>query len=146
MFRVTSLLLGAALAAGCSTSAQVDNPFAGGGGGNEAEMAAFAASSEFPADVEASDDLRATVLVNRNDRTIQVINASNQAIRDARIWINGSFVGRLDNLPANGAVTLPMDAFYDRTGTRLSDVQAGANRVQLQSGDTLYNLQGPVFE
>jgi hypothetical protein len=145
MFRWTSILLGAAFVAGCSSSAQVDNPFAGGGG-SEAEMAAFAASSEFPADAEASDDLRATALVNRNDRTIQIINSSNEAIRDARIWINGSFVGRLDNLPANGAVTLPMDMFYDRTGTRLSDVQAGANRVQLQAGDTLYNVQGPVFE
>lgn len=145
MLRFLPLMTAAALLIGCA--GEVNNPFSDSGANiNEAQAAAFAASHEYPADVEASNELPLTVLISRGDGEIQVINASDQAIRDGIVWVNGSFAAELENLPANGTVTLPRDAFFDRSGARLSNVQTSANRVQLQIDDRLHNLQGPVFE
>jgi hypothetical protein len=112
----------------------------------DARMAAWAATSDYPSDAKASNDLKAMALVDRASNTIRILNASDRAMHDARVWVNGSFVGRLDNLPPNGSATLQGSNFFDRTGSRLSEMSSTIKSVQLQVGNDVYNVMGPVFE
>jgi hypothetical protein len=148
MIRHTMILLGAltlALPMGCRTEAEVRSPF-GSTQGQRAELAAYAASQEYPADAEASDELRAAALVDRRANTIKIVNFSDQPIRDADVWVNGNFLHRVPSVPPNGSVTVHRNQFYDARGQNLAGVQTAATRVQIASGDELYNLLGPVFE
>lgn len=131
---------------GCQAGAQFDPQFGRTAAADRTQLAAYAASTEFPRDAEASDDLRAAALIDRRANTVRVLNFSDRPLRDASIWVNGSFVNRVDTIPANGSITIPSADFYDATGRSLSAQATTANVVQLQVGDDLYNLQGPVYD
>lgn len=139
-----AIIVGGLFLAGCSTSAEVSNPF-DENTSSEAQLAAFAASSQFP-NQEASNDLTATALVHRDTGMIQIINASNKPLTNAKVWVNGQFVTKVNSIPANGSVRIPRSQFYDQTGRTLSGTNTTAQRIQLQTSDNLYNLQGPVFD
>jgi hypothetical protein len=147
MFRHMLILLGAAALAapiGCRTEAEVRSPFRGGD--DRAALAAHAARTQYPTDVEASDEMRAAALIDRRANTIQILNFSDQPIRDADVWVNGNFVYRVDSIPPNGSTTLSRNQFYDARGQSLANVQTTATRVQIVVEDELYNLLGPAFE
>jgi hypothetical protein len=90
MLRPAAIALAGFILVGCSTSASVDNPFKGDDT-QKTQLAAFAAQSQYP-NKQASDDLRATALVNRKDGTIKIINSTSQALTDAKVWVNGAYV------------------------------------------------------
>jgi hypothetical protein len=146
-----ALLIGglcAAVGAGCSAGASFDPEF-GRSNDNDAQrtqLAAFAAQQQFPRDARASDDLRAAALINREKNTIRILNFSDRPLNDAVVWVNGAFVHRVSTVPPNGSVSIPRAQFYDSTGRSLSNQATSANRVQIQWGEELYNLQGPVYE
>ena len=134
---------------GCSAGAEFDPQFGSAKqtDSERTQLAAFAAQQQYPRDASASDDLRAAALINREKNTIRVLNFSDRPLNDAVIWVNGSFVHRVERqIPPNGSVTIPRAQFYDATGRSLSNQSTSANRVQIQWGDELYNLQGPVME
>ena len=146
-----ALLLGglcATIGAGCSAGASFDPKF----GRNDTtdaqrtQLAAFAAQQQYPRDASASNDLRAAVLINRENNTLRILNFSDRPLNDAVVWVNGAFVHRVAAIPPNGSVTIPRDQFYDSNGRSLANQSTTANRVQVQLGDQLYNLQGPVYE
>ena len=112
----------------------------------QTQLAAFAASAEYPRETQASDNLRAAAVINRENDTIRVYNFSDRPLRDAHVWVNGAYVHKVDNIPPNGSVTIRRANFYDSTGRSLASQSTSANRVQVQWGDELYNLQGPVYE
>ena len=138
--------VGSAAVAGCSTSAELNSPF---GAGNQADaaarQAAYAASSEYPS-TQPSRDLRATALINRGDNTIKIINPSDEAIADARVWVNGAFVARVASIPSHGTVVLNRVQFYDSGGRTLADTKTSATKVELQAGKDFHELLGPVVE
>ena len=41
---------------------------------------------------------------------------------------------------------MPLKAFYDRDGRAFPAKSVGIDRVQVEVGDDLYNLDGPVYE
>jgi hypothetical protein len=112
----------------------------------ETQKAAMAATAQYPQDAQVTEDMRATVLVQRDGERIRIINASDQAIRDARIWINGSYVANLDSLGPRSIVTLRRGDFYNDNGRTLAMEGATVQRVELQSNNQLHRLYGPVFE
>ena len=68
-------------------------------------------------------------------------------MNDADVWVNGTYVYRANAIPPKGSVTLPLKAFYDRDGRALATAKSvGIDRVQIEVGDDLYNLDGPVYE
>ena len=146
----TLLIVGlcAAAGAGCSAGASFDPKF-GRDNDNDAQrtqLAAFAAQQQYPRDARASDDLRAAALIDREDNTLRILNFSDRPLNDAVVWVNGAFVHRVASVPPNGSVTIPRGQFYDANGRSLANQATSANRVQIQWGDELYNLQGPVYE
>jgi hypothetical protein len=144
MFRAVAIALGIFILAGCNTSASVQNPFKGDDT-QKTQLAAFAAQSQFPTK-QPSDDLRVTALINKDNGTIKVINSTQQAINDAKLWVNGSFVTHVDTIPARGMVAIKRENLYNRDGIPLSKANIGISKVQLESSDKLYNLEGPAFE
>ena len=144
MLRAAAIALAGFILVGCSTSASVENPFKGDDT-EKTQLAAFAAQSQYP-NKQASDDLRATALINRKDGTIKIINSTNQALTDARLWVNGAFVTHVDTIPARGMLTIKRENLYDSHGISLAKSNAGITKVQLEAGDKFYNLEGPVFE
>jgi hypothetical protein len=109
------------------------------------ERAAFATTAHYPNDMQASNDLKATALVGRSAESIKIVNASDQPIRDAKLWVDGRYVVQINDLPAHGTLTLNRTEFSDRDGKLPADLK-GARQVQIQTKDNLYNLQGPVFD
>jgi hypothetical protein len=144
MFRAVAIALAGFILGGCSTRAEVKNPFKGDDT-QKTQLAAFAAQSQYP-NKQPSDDLRATALINKGDNTIKLINSTNQAINDTKLWVNGAFVTHVDTIPAKGVVTIKRENLYNRDGIPLSKANIGVSKVQLEVGDKLYNLEGPAFE
>ena len=144
MFRAVAIALGAFILAGCSTSASVQNPFKGDDT-QKTQLAAFAAQSQFPSK-QPSDDLRVAALINKDNGSIKIINTTQQAINDAKLWVNGSFVTHIDTIPAKGVLTVKRENLYDQKGIPFSKANIGISKVQLETSDKLYNLEGPAFE
>ena len=90
----------------------------------------------YPTDLRASDDLRATAVVDRAAGRIKIVNPSDQSLRDVKIWVDGRYAGSAAEIPARGTMSV------DRSGL---DVKS-TSRIQIQSGDKLYNVQGPAFD
>jgi len=144
MFRAVAIALAGAILAGCSTSASVDNPFKGDDT-QKTQLAAFAAQSQYP-NKQASDDLRVAALVDRKEGTIKIINSTSQALTDAKLWVNGAFVTHVDTIPARGMLAIKRENLYNREGLSLAKANAAVSKVQLESGDKFYNLEGPAFD
>jgi len=144
MFRAVAMALGAFILVGCSTSASVENPFKGSDT-EKTQLAAFAAQSQLPSK-QPSDDLRVAALINKDNGNIKVINSTQQSINDSKLWVNGSFVTHVDTIPARGVVSIKRENLYNRDGIPLTKANIGISKVQLESGDKLYNLEGPAFE
>jgi len=141
MFRAVAIALGAFILAGCSGSM---NPFKSDDT-QKTQLAAFAAQSQYPTK-QPSDDLRVSALINKDDGSIKIINNTQQTINDAKVWVNGAYVTHVDTIPSKGVVSIKRENLYDQKGISLAKANAGVTKVQLETGDKLYNLEGPSFE
>jgi hypothetical protein len=56
------------------------------------------------------------------------------------VWVNGSFVRKVDVIPAHGTRTITPGQFYDASGRSMTTLRATPTRVELQSGDKLWGL------
>ena len=140
-----SLALGAAAAlAGC----------AGGGGGEfgtggrpltDTQLAAWSARSEYPAQAQPSNELRAAAIVTRDKNTIKVYNFSDQPIRNAKLWVNKSYVTQVDIAPMGKAV-IRTDRFFNGLGNSFASQKQEVSQVQLETADAFYELMGPATE
>jgi hypothetical protein len=113
------------------------------GGKADPERAAFANTARFPNDMHATDDLRATAMISRDG--IKIANATDREIKDAKLWVDGTYVTQVNSIPAHSVVTVNRTDLSDRNGNLPSSTN-DIKQVQLQTRDNLYNLQGPVFE
>jgi hypothetical protein len=107
------------------------------------ERMAFASTARFPSDMRASEDLRATAMIGRDG--IKIANATDQEIKDAKLWVDGTYVTQVNSIPAHSVVTVKRTELSDRSGNLPTDLQ-GVKQLQLETHANLYNLQGPVFE
>ncbi len=140
MFRAAAIALGAFILIGCSSV----NPFKSDDS-QKTQLAAFAAQSQYPSK-QASDDLRVTALVHKDDGSIKLINTTQQTINDTKLWVNGAFVTHVDTIPSKGVVTIKRENLYDQKGISMAKANSGITKVQLEQGEKLYNLEGPAFE
>ena len=145
MIRQTIALLALAALGGCAANAEFGAP-------NSTQrmtatqLAAFAASTEYPANQTGRNDLMAAAIVDRGDKEIKVYNFSNQPIRDARLWVNRSFVARIEGIAPLSKAVIKGDRFYDKMGNSYAKQSVEVSQVELQTAEGLYNLMGPVTE
>ncbi len=145
MFRNALLVIAGLSLAGCSAETELSNPFKGDAQAQHNKLAAYAATSKYPAS-QPSNDLRAVALISRGNGNIRLINTSDQALRDVRVWVDGNYVSRVDSIPPHGIVTLSRGDFFDSSGASLNKQNNPITKVQVESADHFYNMQGPVFE
>ena len=148
----TITLAAAALAmlTGCSTSAEFDPGRMSSEDADptmRTQMAAFAARDEnaYPS-TQPSNDLRAAAVVDRENGIIRIYNFTREPITDAKVWVNQTYVVRVPNIPASDGFRISRSRFYNANGIPLSRSNSPVNTVQIERGERLYTLQGPVFE
>jgi hypothetical protein len=93
----------------------------------------------------ASDQLKVTALVDHDGNGLRVANASDKDIRDARIWLDGTYFARVSSIPTRATVTVDRKSFVNESGNSPSTLK-GVKRIQVQTSDALYNVQGPVMD
>ena len=144
MLRATVIALAGLILVGCSTSAAMKNPFKSDDT-HKTQLAAFAAQANYP-NKQASDDLAIAALMKGKDGDIKLLNTTQQAVTDAKVWVNGSFVTHLDTIPAKGTVMIKREDLFNHDGISLAKSNTGINRIQIEMGDKLYNVHGPAYE
>lgn len=139
MLRQTCAALVLATMVGCSAGGQISNPFASNKN-EQAQMAAYAASTQYPTSVHAEEGRRAAAIIDPKNGSVEVMNFSDEPMRDVNVWVNGSFVRKVDVIPSHGTRTVTAGQFYDASGRNMATLKASPNRVELQSGDKLWGL------
>jgi len=104
-----------------------------------------APTNTYPTGKTASDQLKVTALVDHDGNGLRVANASDKDIRDAKIWLDGSYFARVSSIPTRTTVTVDRKSFVNESGNSPSTLK-GVKSIQVQTGDTLYNVQGPVMD
>ena len=92
MLRQTLAVLAVAALAGCSSS---NGPY-GSTNPPEPQLAAYAASSQFPSDTKPRTDMHIGALIDKN-RDIKIANFTDKPLHDVKVWVNGNLrlqVGR----------------------------------------------------
>jgi hypothetical protein len=103
------------------------------------------ANNAFPTGMKASNELTATTLIDRTGNSLRIANASDKDVRDAKVWIDGTYFARVSSIPSKATVTVDRTSFVNGSGNSpasLKDVKT----VQLQTSSSLYNLSGPVLD
>ena len=114
-------------------------------GKDDTQRAAWAATVKYPTDKKPSTDLKATLVVDGSD--LKIYNATTQQLTDIKVWVNGTYVTRVDRISANGHLTLSRGEFFDSIGTKLSNRDVEIARIEIETLDGhLYTLQGPIRE
>jgi hypothetical protein len=109
------------------------------------ELAAYAGNARFP-QVQATNYSNVAAVLSRNKKQIVIYNFGEQAIRSVDVWVNGSFVKPLGGIAPLSNVAINTNEIYNGLGHTLASRGEEVSRVQLQSGDQLYTLMGPVAE
>ena len=132
-----------AMAAGCETQ----NP------SNVAPQArhdiTFAATARYPGNaISAPDRVQATAVVNDKMDRLEIYNPSDRAIPPSTVWVNGLFVHQLGPIPPKGMATIDKDALLQAgpSAMSLTDSKQAIAKVELQTGDGLYTVQGPAMK
>lgn len=142
MIRQTLAALALASIVGCSNT-RLSNPFASSHP-QEARLAAYAARTPYPAQARAEDANHLGALINPKNQQIEVINFTDRPLTNVNLWVNGTFLYRIDSVPAQGTRTVsPLD-LYDTRGQTLASLKTTPDRVELQSADHLYVVRTAV--
>ena len=137
------LFASAALVVGCETQ----NP------SNVAPQAkrdiAYAATAHYPGNaINAPDRVQATAVVNDKMDRLEIYNPSDRAIGPSTVWVNGLFVHQLGAIPPKGMAAIDKDELLQAgpAASSLSDSKQAITKVELQTPDGLFAVQGPAMK
>jgi hypothetical protein len=149
-----ALILGAAgLLAGCtasttnpqgrSASTDVTPPnVAGNYSSREAEMAAFAARTQRPSGNARQSNYDAVVMGNG---AVMIVNPTDQSLSPGALWVNEKYVAQVPPIRPHATVTLDRGQFFDRNGHTMDWSAEKLDKLELQSGEQLYAVNGPAY-
>jgi len=138
MLRQTFAALAFATMVGCSANTNFQ-PFAAGHE-EQAQLAAYAASTPYPHDTKIEESHRAAALIDPKSDTVEVLNFSDQPMRDVNVWVNGTFVRKVDVIAPHGTRTVTANQLYDASGHTLAALKSTPTKVELQADDRLWGL------
>ncbi len=151
MFRsaaTASFTLGLFLLTGCSSSPGRSTAGAASASFDEmtpTQIAAWSATSKYPTTTPLKM-MDVTVIVNQSKNTIKVYNLSGTPLRNSKLWVNKTFVAKVDAVAPQTNLVINTERLYDGVGNVFSKQQREVTTVQLQTEDGLYDLLGPVAE
>ncbi len=101
---ITPILLGTAVLTGCTAPLPVGT----------AEQRQQLAQLRYPADADAGKPLH--VDVERTGQGLRFVNREPREFRDAVVWINQQYAGRVDRLRIGTGNTVPLNRFVNQHG------------------------------
>jgi hypothetical protein len=107
------------------------------------KLAAYAASVSFPGNTHAEDSTNVGAVVEPG-KVVRIYNFGQNELDGSEVWLNASFVYKVDSMPGNGVVSLSLADFYDHDGHSFGDTNATVTTVQLHAGDHVWKLLGPI--
>jgi hypothetical protein len=136
----TTVIVALTLFAGCQTQdvSQV---------GDEAkERIAYAARAKYPASTQPSQQVQFVALDDRAGRRVEVYNLTDQIVPAEAVWVNGSFVAKVEPIGPKGHVTVKYSELLQAgpDARSLSTVNQLPERVELQTPQGLYRATGPA--
>ena len=140
MFRAALAIIAVGgLLVGCTT-----NEVGRVGASPRAEIT-YAATAKYPGEARTSDAIQLTAVDDPDDNVMTIYNVSDNAIGPATVWVNGAFVHRIDGIPPRGAVEINhVELLQAGPGTGdLDSVNQSARKVEIQTRDGLFTVQGP---
>lgn len=151
MIRRTLCMLALITAAGCSN---VNN---GGVSDSNAtklsnaqptseQLAAYAGGQQFPSTQTSRDDLHAAAIISPDRSTLKIYNFSKEPIMEAKVWVNGAFVGRINGIARQSNVIIRTKDLYNSLGQNFASTSSTASRIQIQANGELYSVLGPATE
>jgi hypothetical protein len=99
----------------------------------------------YPSDAKATGDIPFTAVVSSSGDALKIVNPTDRDVRDAKVWVNGSYVAWVSEIPPRGTASVRLSDFTDSRGNTLSDAKA-VRQIQVNSRDGVYNVQGPAFD
>ncbi len=133
---------GGSSGSGTSRSGSVTNSF---DEMTSTQIAAWAATSKYPQSPPVKK-MDVTVIVYKDKNFIKVYNLSGVPIRNAKLWVNKTFVAKVDAVAPQTNLVINTDRLYDGVGNVFSKQTLEATTVQLEMDGGLYDLLGPVAE
>jgi hypothetical protein len=110
------------------------------------EAITYAARAKYPGAGQESDRYKAVAVVNPDQKVLDVYNLSSQTIPATAIWVNGAFVHQVSPIAPKGHVTVKyVELLEAGPGARsFSQLETPVQKVEIQTGDGNYTVQGPV--
>jgi hypothetical protein len=144
-FKYTLAMLILPLFAGCHTQD------VGQVGERPREAITYAARAKYPGNAQDSPRVRAVAIVDADGKllegkTIDVYNLGNESIPATAIWVNGAFVKQIGPISPKGHVTVKCVELLEAgpSAKSMTELERTVQKVELQTPDGLYNVQGPV--
>ncbi len=113
-----------------------------------AQLAAYAATTDYPTNTKATwnDNWHVGAMTKGSD--IRLVNYTDHPVSNANVWVNGTYVHNVATIPARGSVTVSASDFFDKNGHVMStdSTPLNATKIELQSGNSLYSVMGPVAD
>jgi hypothetical protein len=109
-------------------------------------LAAYGAQTAYPDSVKTDASTTMGCVVEPGVHLLRVLNFGQNSINDADVWVNGTYVLKVDSIPADSYVKLNLSRFYDHDGHSFTDSEATVTKVQLHLGDRMWTLLGPISQ
>src|SRR4051812_1141357 len=136
-------VIGLITLAGCSTDrvAQV---------GSEPRAAiSEAALASYPQQpAVASDRVQAAAVDRPDQKEIEIFNLSDQSIPPGRVWVNGGFLAQSPNIAPRGSTIIKYSDLLEagHAVNDLKQLQQPVRKVELQTREGLFKIQGPAMK
>lgn len=112
---------------------------------------AYAATAKYPGSAQQSDQAKAVAYDMPDRGELEVHNLGDHTILFPAIWVNGAFVSKLNtSIPPKSHATVRYSELLE-AGSGLHDLtkvgkDAPIEKVELQTSDGLYAVEGPVHK
>jgi len=109
----------------------------------------YAATAHYPGNAMNST---ANVLVGALDRPgekrIELLNLSDNAVPDAKVWVNGAYVRQIGTLPPRGTTSVDYSGMLQAGQTAMDFARAeqAVTKVEIETGNVLYRVLGPAVK
>ena len=108
-------------------------------------LAAFAASTPYPTNLKTENAHNIGAVVDPTSRVIRIFNFGSMPLSGVNVWVDSSYVYKLDQLPANSFVNTNMSDYFDHSGDAMGP-STTVSTVQIQTPDHLWTLLGPIVQ
>lgn len=110
-------------------------------------LAAYAASAQYPKDKTPLMGQPVTATINKNNGKITIRNFTDKTMFEPRLWVNSVYVLRLRTVGPQSVITVDRKDIFNSSGTSLATEPVDAiNKVELETEQNLIQVQGPQFE